>query len=295
MLYRKNSKLNSVAIFGLSNGKSINNKKNKNNNIALKNKDLKKKNLVFNSYNFYKKGNNISKDKNKRNNWEKNILNLITKENIENNRSSNTGKSSKGKIKKKFIFNDSFTENRVKQKPEQHTKLNSNKNFGTKYRHEKLDSTDLVLNKLNRNKNAAMARNKERIKKISMTTSNYSRQKIKVIKSNNISSSSIKDDKSFFKDKAEEIEKIEKLEKNKKKQKKVNFKLYYGPIDIGMISYKNREESINDIIKTMNEIYFECQIINDTLIRCFKKGILLEIEIVKIKGNLLYYLAKNIK
>ena len=39
---------------------------------------------------------------------------------------------------------------------------------------------------------------------------------------------------------------------------------------------------------------FECKLIKSNFIRCNKKGRTIEIEIVKIKGNLLYYLTKKV-
>ena len=44
----------------------------------------------------------------------------------------------------------------------------------------------------------------------------------------------------------------------------------------------------------MNKKGFECTKMKDTLIRCIKKKKVIDIEITKIKGNIIYFLAKKL-
>ena len=85
-----------------------------------------------------------------------------------------------------------------------------------------------------------------------------------------------------------------KLKKNTKIKTKEKIKLYSGPIDIGLISLRNMEESINEIIKKMNRKGFECKKMKNYLIRCIKKEKVVDIEIVRIKGDFLYYLTQKL-
>ena len=101
-------------------------------------------------------------------------------------------------------------------------------------------------------------------------------------KTNNASSSVLKKNKSS------------KIQKEKKNSNKEKIKNYFGPIDVGLISLKNFEESIDDIINKMSIKGFECQKVKYNLIKCNKDGKLIEIKLVKLKGNLIYYLTKKI-
>ena len=279
-------KLNTISAFTLSNEKSINNN---NSNINLKNNNYKKKNILsINPYNYYKKG--INKEKNIQKKWESNILNLTTKENKEGTLNYNTEINSKMKSKSKFSLNDSFVSNISKNYPYIYRKkyynttynsgASSTKSLINKSSHKKLNSSELLLNKIKKD-----IINQHNIKNNSMTAINFSQKKKNINKSNNESYSTLNGDKSF---------KIEKIKKKSKYKNDDNIKNYFGPIDIGLISLKKKEESINEIITKMKCKGFECKLIKSNFIRCNKKGRIIEIEIVKIKGNLLYYLTKKV-
>lgn len=218
-------------------------------------------------------------------------MNLTTKDNKEDTLNYNIGM----KNKSKFIFNDSIISNTSKNNPYTYRKkyfntsynsgASSTKSLKNKSSHKKLNSSELLLNKIKFKKNI---KNQQHIKNNSMTAINLWQKKKNINKSNNESYSTLKGDKSF------KIEKIEKIKKKSKNKNDDNIKNYFGPIDIGLISLKNKEESKNEIIRKMKNKGFECKLIKKNFIKCNKKGRIIEIEIVKIKGSFLYYLTKKV-
>ena len=70
--------------------------------------------------------------------------------------------------------------------------------------------------------------------------------------------------------------------------------IYYdGPVNIRNISYNNYEETINNLINMIKTNGYQYNRIRDNIFKCFKGNKFIEIEIVKIKGNFLYYLIKK--
>jgi hypothetical protein len=69
-------------------------------------------------------------------------------------------------------------------------------------------------------------------------------------------------------------------------------KYYTGPIDIGCISSKKIDESLNKFINKMKMNGYKYVKIKDYLFKCSKGDISFNVELVKIKGNLLYFLVK---
>jgi hypothetical protein len=70
-------------------------------------------------------------------------------------------------------------------------------------------------------------------------------------------------------------------------------KYYTGPIDIGCISSKKIDESLNKFINKMKMNGYKYVKIKDYLFKCSKGEYSFNVELVKIKGNLIYYLVKN--
>jgi hypothetical protein len=68
--------------------------------------------------------------------------------------------------------------------------------------------------------------------------------------------------------------------------------LYTGPINIGCITSKNIDESLNKFINKMKMNVYKYVKIKDYLFKCSKGDISFNVELVKIKGNLLYFLVK---
>ena len=68
---------------------------------------------------------------------------------------------------------------------------------------------------------------------------------------------------------------------------------YDGPINIRNISITNYEETINNLVNMLKTNGYQYNRIKDNIFKCFKGNQYIEIEIVRIKGNLLYYLIKK--
>ena len=89
--------------------------------------------------------------------------------------------------------------------------------------------------------------------------------------------------------------------KNKLKDKLISvthelqydLKLYNGPINIDCISLKNVDDSMNDMMNTMIINGYDCIRNKEYIIKCNKGKKCVDIELVKIKGNLLYFLIKK--
>jgi hypothetical protein len=75
--------------------------------------------------------------------------------------------------------------------------------------------------------------------------------------------------------------------------KSERLKYYFGPINIECISSKNLDESMNDLIYKIKMNGYKYLKIKDYVFKCTKDDICYSIELVKIKGNLLYYLMKK--
>jgi hypothetical protein len=75
--------------------------------------------------------------------------------------------------------------------------------------------------------------------------------------------------------------------------KSERLKYYFGPINIECISSKNLDESMNDLIYKIKMNGYKYIKIKDYVFKCTKDDICYSIELVKIKGNLLYYLMKK--
>ena len=222
--------------------------------------------------------------------WESNLLNLTTKESNDNNYKK---KDSQIKIKKNFFINDSFlTTNTNKDntyiKNTYNTTLNSTKNISNKSKHLKMNSSDLLYNKMkNKNKNKNKYENSKNLKKQNknnsttmINTSSVSNiNKKNLPKNNKGSNSSLKENKNV------------KSKNHISINNENSIRNYYGPVNISLINTKKKEELEDEIILKMVKQGFECKKMNN-FIKCHKKGKTIEIEIVKIMGNLLYYLTK---
>ena len=249
----------------------------KNNNNTSKNKK---------SINAYAYNNKSKKNFDIGKKWESNILNLTTKENNDNNYKK---KDSKIKIKKNFFINDSFlitntnkdnTYYKNNYNTTYNTSLNSTKNISNKSKHLKMNSSDLFYNKMKNKNKYENSKNLKKQKNNSTTMINTSStNKTNLLKNSKIINSSLKDN-----NKSEKSEKI--LDTNNG-----NIRNYYGPINISLINMKKKEELEDDIILKMIKQGFECKKMNN-FIKCHEKGKTIEIEIVKISGNMLYYLTK---
>ena len=68
---------------------------------------------------------------------------------------------------------------------------------------------------------------------------------------------------------------------------------YTGPINIGCISSKKIDESLSKFINKLKMNGYKYVKIKDYLFKCSKGDTSFIVELVKIKGNLLYYLVKN--
>ena len=315
---------NSVQTFSLSNEKSIDNTSSSNNNNITNNKINIKNNNLIDEYN----NNSEEKAQKMQKKWEANILNLTKKEFNENNISSER-KENNSNLQSKFFFDDEvFYKNikcnyLLKDKKnknffiENYLEKNSNtksyKNFLSKPNSIKLNSSEMLLNNIKR-KNCVLSQNFRKNNNISITPINLNQSKSSLNNTeynhsenyisgnnskrkfnscekrkkcfvNNISNDiSFKSNKSIKKD----------LNKKKNKIKNIKLKNYFGPIDIGLVSLKNTEESIDDIINKMNKKGFECTKMKDTLIRCIKKKKVIDFEITKIEGDFIYFLAKKL-
>ena len=258
----------------MSNEKSINN--NNNNKNSDKNKIII--NHIINAYNTNNK-NDHPKVKNLEKKLENNILNLIIKKNNDNH-INNLDKKENNKNKNDDSFLINKENNNNPKKNCYNTKNNSTKNISNNSQYLQMNSSEFLLN-LIKNKTIASKQLKHNKNK-SMTDINTKHN-------NNISFKNNKENKTELKE-----------DTNTKSQEKINtvkkeiIKDYYGPIDIGFISFKNKEESIDDIINQMEGKGFEYKKINSNLIKFNKRGKIIEIEIVKIKRNLFYYLTKKI-
>ena len=313
--------LNSISTFTLSNEKSIDNNKIKNIDNKPKNKKIKPIRTV--NYNFIesKEENDLQKK------WENNILNLNNKEIKINNENKDNSK------KRKFFFDDEVFYNNIinnvllKEKKEKeintfnenyynttyNSNSNSTKNLLNNSNYITLNSSKLFLKKIKK-KNRVISQNPIPSQNNNMKTINTSKNEYNnktFVNSNNFfnkekdilnkTNSNKQEEKSFiinndsyssFKfDKSSNEEKIKKNSKIKTNEK---IKLYSGPIDIGLISLRNMEESINEIIKKMTKKGFECKKMKSNLIRCIKKKKVVDIEIVRIKGDFLYYLTQKL-
>ena len=318
---------NSVPTFSLSNEKSFDNtsssnfiNNNKNSQISLKIKNI---NLVNENNNNLEEKNQKMQKK-----WEANILNLTTKA-FNENKMRSEHKENNSNLKKKFFFDDEVFYKNIKCNYLLKDKKNKNffiENFYKKYSNTKsyknffnkpnslnLNSSELLLNNIKR-KNCVLSQNFRKHNNFSITpinsnqsksslnkgdyncNENYnsgnstkrkfnsSEKKKKCFENINLNDVSYKNNKSTKKN----------LTKKKDKIKNIKLKYYFGPIDIGLLSLKNIEESIDDIINKMNKKGFECTKMKDTLIRCIKKKKVIDIEITKIKGNIIYFLAKKL-
>jgi len=315
---------NSVQTFSLSNEKSIDNTSSSNNNNITNNKINIKNNNLIDEYN----NNSEEKAQKMQKKWEANILNLTKKEFNENNISSER-KENNSNLQSKFFFDDEVFYKNIKCNYLLKDKKNKNffienylekdsntksyKNFLSKPNSIKLNSSELLLNNIKR-KNCVLSQNFRKNNNISITPINLNQSKSSLNNTeynhsenyisgnnskrkfnscekrkkcfvNNISNDiSFKSNKSIKKD----------LNKKKNKIKNIKLKNYFGPIDIGLVSLKNTEESIDDIINKMNKKGFECTKMKDTLIRCIKKKKVIDFEITKIKGDFIYFLAKKL-
>ena len=275
-------KLNSTSTYSLLNKEY---KKEIRSNKSSKNKSNNKKNISINSYLYNSK---LKKDKKIQKKWENNLLNLTTKET--NETYLNYNNNSKNNIIKKKLFDDSFQSNSIsndsiynKKNYNAHlnTINNSIQNIWKKSKYIKFNSTESSLNK-NKYKKYQNLKIKEN-QNNSMTNIFSNINPHFGFKSNNISYSILKNNL-----------KINRLIKKSVKNLRIeNIRNYFGPIDISLISIKNKEESKDDIIRKMIKNGFKCKIINNNLIKCYEKRRILNIEIVKIRGNLLYYFIKN--
>ena len=70
-------------------------------------------------------------------------------------------------------------------------------------------------------------------------------------------------------------------------------KVYDGPINIDCISLKNADESMNDMMNKMIINGYDCLRNKENVIKCNKGKKFVDIELVKIRGNLLYFLIKK--
>ena len=68
---------------------------------------------------------------------------------------------------------------------------------------------------------------------------------------------------------------------------------YEGPININCISLNSPEESMNNIIYIMTMNGFQCKKCKEYLIKCNKGYKSFYVELVKIKGNLLYIFIRK--
>jgi hypothetical protein len=208
----------------------------------------------------------------------------------------------KDKKNKNFFIENYF-------KKDSNTK--SYKNILSKPNSIKLNSSELLLNNIKK-KNCVLSQNLRKNNNISITQINSNQNKSSLNKTENNCSenyisgnsrkrkfnSSEKRKKGFVSKILNDIKtnksKKKDLSKKKDKIKDIKLKNYYGPIDIGLVSLKNKEESIDDIINKMNKKGFECTKMKDTLIRCIKKKKVIDIEVTKIKGDIIYFLAKKL-
>ena len=176
-----------------------------------------------------------------------------------------------------------------------------------------LNSSELLLNKIKK-KNRVITQNpipitSNNIKAINSSKNEYNNKtfvnSIKILdkekdslnKTNSIKQeekSFIINNESYSSFKFDKSSKEEKIKKNSKIKENEKISLYSGPIDIELISLRNMGESINEIIKKMNKKGFECKKMKTNFIRCIKKKKVVDIEVVKIKGDFLYYLTKKI-
>ena len=69
--------------------------------------------------------------------------------------------------------------------------------------------------------------------------------------------------------------------------------MYVGPVNIGCLAPNNYDESIYNLIRKIKINGYQYNRVDKNVFRCIKGNKILDIEIVKIKGNLLYYLIKN--
>ena len=253
----------------------------------------------------------------------------LTKKEFNENNISSEHKENNSNLKNKFFFDDEvfyknikcnyllkdkknknfFLENYFKK--DSNTK--SHKNLLNKPNSIKLNSSEFLLNNIKR-KNCVLSQNFRINNNISITPINSDQSKSSLNKAeyncnennNSVNSRKRKFNSSekrkkclvnnYSNDISVETSKSTKkgLTRKKDKIKKIKLKNYFGPIDIGLISLKNTEESIDGIINKMNKKGFECKKMKDTLIRCIKRKKVIDIELTKIKGDIVYFLAKKL-
>ena len=67
---------------------------------------------------------------------------------------------------------------------------------------------------------------------------------------------------------------------------------YKGPVDLLLISYKNIEETINDLRDKLKSNKFYSMCLSKFKFKCIKNVINFQIEIVEIENNIYYFLIK---
>ena len=163
-----------------------------------------------------------------------------------------------------------------------------------------------ILNNINKNKNKRTSNKKIRKKQFgnnnNLSVSTLKDKDIKNITKNNIlyNTRNNNSDMSDFSSMSAYNLNLEELKARlKEKLISVTYGLraqlifYEGPINIRNISINNYEETINNLINIIKINGYQYSRIKDNIFKCFKGNKSIEIEIVKIKGNFLYYLIKK--
>lgn len=182
-------------------------------------------------------------------------------------------------------------------------KLNKNKSNKLKITSNEKQNKNKINNKSKIYLSINNLKNKESLNNYSTNTNtniknkNSKNNKINNTHNNNRNTNSYLSELSFITNSNLSLEEL----KNRLKDKLISvthelqtvLNSYHGPINISCISLKNVEESMNDILYKMKMKGYNCSRNKENLLKCYKGDKAFDIEIVKIKGNLLYYLIKK--
>jgi hypothetical protein len=144
------------------------------------------------------------------------------------------------------------------------------------------------LNKNNMNKNLSNISH--------IRNKNISNNNISIFYTRNTNSSHLSDF-SFMTSNNSSLEEI----KNRLKEKLISITeglhselmIYSGPVNLSCLSLKNYDESVIDLVKKIKKNGYQYSRVSDNLFTCSKGDKVVDVEIVKIKGNLIYYLIKK--
>ena len=194
----------------------------------------------------------------------------------------------KNLLPKVNLYKNNFLKNKisVNRLQQNNTEINNiNKNFNKKN----------LLTKSNLDKSFDnILKNKNKIR-INVITQNIKKQlipkvgKFDSLEKNEKNKNGINISKKYERNTLE----INDVKKDNGKSNNEKMRLYTGPIDIRYISIKNLKESKEHIIKVLNKQGYNCKQNKTCKMKFYKRDKIIEVEIVKLKKDYLYYLLRK--